>query len=328
MEEAIIIGAGPCGLSAAIELQKIGIKPLIIEKECIVNSIYLYPTYMQFFSTPELLEIGGYPFSSPNEKPTRQEALVYYRNAATRSNLRILSYHQVTDLVQNEDGTFKVLVQNRFGETSEKNARHVIVATGYFDEPNLLQVPGENLSKVSHYFRESHPYTGSKVAVIGGSNSAIDAALDLARANAEVMVIYRGDSLSSNIKPWVRPIFESMVNKERIKLLLQSKVTRITEKSIYILRDGREESLDNDFVLALTGFRPDRTLFKKMGATLNNETGGPGYNPETMETSIKGIYVAGVAASGSNANEVFIETGRLHGGLIARHIAAVKSIKS
>lgn len=322
MEEVVIIGAGPCGLSAALELQKIGIDPLIIEKECVVHSIYLYPTYMQFFSTPELLEIGGYPFTTPNDKPYRLEALNYYRNVAARSGVRIRSYHTVTDLARRQDGAFDLKVRNRFGAVSALTARHVVVATGYFSQPNMLGIPGEELSKVTHYFREAHPYTGTKVAIIGGSNSAIDAAMELLRAGAEVTVVYRGETYSPVIKPWVKPIFESMVNKGRIRMLFQSRVVRITETSVTVSREGREEEFDNDFVLALTGFRPDRSLLGGAGAVVSEPDGIPQYDPATMETTVPGLFVAGVIASGANANEVFIETGRLHGGLIAKRIAA------
>ncbi|MDF2964476.1 MAG: bacillithiol biosynthesis thiol disulfide oxidoreductase YpdA [Paenibacillus sp.] len=321
MEEVIIIGAGPCGLSAAIELKKMGIHPLIIEKQCVAYSIYLYPTYMQFFSTPELLEIGGIPFTTPNEKPSRLEALHYYRNAALRSNLRIQPYHTVNRVHKKEDSAFELSLTDRFGQASTVYSRNVVVATGYFDHPNLLGIPGEELPKVTHYYREAHPYSGTKVTVIGGNNSAIDAAMDLLRAGAEVTVVYRGDSYSPNIKPWVLPVFEGMVNKGRITMLFNSQVIRIEERTVTVLNGGKERDMDNDFVLALTGFRPDRTLLLAAGAQMNESSTAPIHNPETMETTVPGLYIAGVAASGSNANEVFIETGRLHGGMIARHIA-------
>ncbi|MBP1155637.1 MULTISPECIES: YpdA family putative bacillithiol disulfide reductase [unclassified Paenibacillus] len=323
MEDVIVIGAGPCGLSTALELQRIGLNPLVIEKECVVHSIYLYPTYMQFFSTPELLEIGGFPFSTPNDKPYRLEALNYYRSVAQRNELRIRSYETVTEISRQADSTFELTVQNRFGSSTSIQARRVVVATGYFDHPNILGIPGEDLPNVTHYFREAHPYTGTRVAVIGGSNSAIDAAMELLRAGASVTVIYRGEQYSSVIKPWVLPIFESMVSKGRIRMLFRSRVTHISESEITVVTDGQEQRLDIDFVLALTGFRPDRGLLTKAGAELNVEADGvPKHDPGTMETTVPGLYIAGVAASGSNANEVFIETGRLHGGRIAAHIAS------
>ncbi|MFT9847680.1 YpdA family putative bacillithiol disulfide reductase [Aneurinibacillus sp. REN35] len=321
MEEVVIIGAGPCGLSAALELQKIGIEPLIIEKESVVHSIYLYPTNLQFFSTPELLEIGGYPFSTPNEKPTRLEALTYYRNVANRSNLRIRPYHKVTAIHTQQDGSYALTVEDRFQNTSTVLTKYVVVATGYFDYPNMLGIPGEQLPKVTHYFREAHPYTGTKVAVIGGSNSAIDAAMELLRVGAEVTVVYRGETYSPIIKPWVRPIFESMVNKGRIQMLFRSCVTHISETTITVVKDGAEQQIDNDFVLALTGFHPDRSMLREVGVAFKDDNEIPVFNPDTMETSSPGIYIAGVIASGKNANEVFIETGRMHGCLIAKDIA-------
>jgi thioredoxin reductase (NADPH) len=326
LEKVIIVGAGPCGLSAAVELQKAGMEPLIIEKHCIVHSIYLYPTNLQFFSTPELLEIGGVPFTTPNEKPTRQEALHYYRQVAAHHKLRIRSYEEVTSIRKTEAGSgFEVISKDRYGSEQRYESRFVVVSTGYFDHPNLLGIPGEELPKVTHYYKEAHPYTGTKVAIIGGNNSAIDAAMDLQRVGAEVTVVYRGEGYSPNIKPWVRPVFESMVNKGRIRMLFGSRVVKIDERSVTIEHAGGELTVwENDFVLALTGFHPDRKLLEGAGVPVDEESFKPRFDPETMETNVKGLYVAGVIASGRNANEVFIETGRHHGVLIARHISGQK----
>lgn len=326
VEEAIIIGAGPCGLSAGIFLQEIGLEPLLIEKNVVVHSIYMYPTYMHFFSTPELLEIGGIPFTTPNEKPSRLEALHYYRNVAQAHKLRIRSYEAIESVTQ-KDGLFQVSGRNRYGDQVSYLAKRVIVATGYFDHPNRLGIPGEELPKVSHFYREAHPYTGSKVAIIGGNNSAVDAAMELLRVEAEVTIIYRGADYSPNIKPWVRPTFESLVNKGRIKMHFESQTISIDERSITIRKklpqEGiQEEVLENDFVLALTGFRPDRSFLSRMGIDSDETTGRPIFNPETMETNVPGLYLAGVIAAGNEANEIFIETGRFHGRLIASHIQA------
>lgn len=321
MEQVIIVGAGPCGLSAAIELQNVGIDPLVIEKRSVVHSIYLYPTYMQFFSTPELLEIGGFPFNTPNEKPSRAEALHYYRTVAMRRRIRIRSYEQVT-AVERQDGHFRLSTEDRAGRAGTHEARRVVIATGYFDHPNMIGIPGEQLSKVSHFFREAHPYTGTKVAIIGGNNSAVDAAMELVRVGAEVTVVYRGSAMSPNVKPWVRPLFDSLVNKGRIKMLFRSRVVRIEETHIVIQsEDGTERTAENDFVLALTGFRPDRTFLRAAGIRLEGEADKPYFSPDTMETNVKGLYLAGVIAAGAEANEIFIETGRHHGAFIARHIA-------
>lgn len=317
MKDVIIIGAGPCGLSAAIECQRQGLSSLIIEKNFIVHSIYLYPTNMQFFSTTPLLEIGGVPFTSPNDKPYRHEALVYYRRAAAQHSLDIAAYEEALSVLTQEDGSF--IVHTR--KEQNHRAGNVVISTGYFDQPNMIGIPGEELSKVTHYFGEAHPYSGMKVAVIGGSNSAVDAALELLRVGAKVDMVYRGSSISENIKPWVRPIFESMVQKGNITLHLESRVTEITPASVVVTAgSGETASLDNDFVLAMTGFRPSRTLLSSAGVRMDDSLDKPAFNPSTMESNIPGIYVAGVIASGRNANEVFIESGRGHGKLIADHI--------
>ncbi|MDF2651783.1 MAG: FAD-dependent disulfide oxidoreductase-like protein [Paenibacillus sp.] len=328
MEQVIVIGAGPCGLSAAIALQREGLSPLLIEKSCIVNAIYLYPTYLQFFSTPELLEIGGYPFTTPHEKPYRQEALVYYREVARREQLRIRSYEEVVSIERLETG-FTVHTEDQFGKKAAYNTRNVIVATGYFDHPNLLGIPGEELPKTTHYYKEAHPYAGAKVAVIGGNNSAVDAAMDLLRVGAEVTVVYRGKDFSANIKPWVRPLFESMVKKGRIHMWFDSQVERIDEHTITVRKATEHVTLDNDFVLALTGFRPDRGLLTSIGVQFHEENGAPLVQPDTMETNIPGLYVAGVVASSKyDANEIFIETGRMHGLAITKHIVSRTNLQS
>lgn len=328
MQDVIIIGAGPCGLSAAIECNRRGLSTHIIEKHHIVRSIYLYPTYMQFFSTAELLEIGDIPFATPNDKPFRHEALSYYRKVAAHYNLNITSYEEAVSIERHEDGLFTVHTKDRRGHELHRDARHVVIATGYFDHPNYIGIPGEDLPKVTHYFREAHPYTGTKVAIIGGSNSAIDAAMELVRVGAEVTIVYRGKTVSNNIKPWVRPVFENMVNKGSVTLHLDSRVTEIKEDSVIVTtNEGHESIVDNDFVLALTGFHPDRQLLASSGVQLGGDMEKPVFNPDTMESSVPGLYVAGVIASGSNANEVFIETGRIHGRLIAEHIKSSEALE-
>ncbi|OMF38476.1 hypothetical protein BK133_02020 [Paenibacillus sp. FSL H8-0548] len=318
MEEAIIIGAGPCGLAAAIELEAIGLRPLVIEKRNIVHSISQYPTYMHFFSTPEMLEIGGIPFTTANDKPSRLEALNYYRTAAQRHHIRVQAYEAITSITP-EDGSFLLQGEDRFGQKHSYKSRYVIISTGYFDHPNELGIPGEELEKVSHFFRESHPYVGMKVAIIGGSNSAIDAALELERVGAEVTVVYRGDDYSSSIKSWVKPSFQAKVTKGSIRMLFQSQVVAIENNDITVRGPAGDTRLANDFVLALTGFHPDRKFLTASGVTMEEE-GFPTFNPDTMETNISGIYLAGVVASRHEANEIFIESGRFHGHKIAEHI--------
>lgn len=330
MQDVIIIGAGPCGLSAAIECQRRGLHTLILEKNCLVHSIFSYPTHMQFFSTAEMLEIGDIPFVSPNEKPFRHEALAYYRRVTQHYGVHIAAYEEATRIERQPDGTFIVHSVTRSGEKWEYPTRYVVISTGYFDHPNILGIPGEDTDKVTHYFQEAHPYAGMKVAIIGGSNSAVDAAMELIRVDAEVTVVYRGKEMSESVKPWVKPVFESMVNKGKIKLLLESRVIEIHKREVIVESvDMRERTvLPNDFVLALTGFRPDRKLMLDAGVEMSGEMEKPVFNPETMETNIPGIYVAGVIASGRNANEVFIESGRDHGRLLAEHISDLLSDKA
>lgn len=330
MLDVIVIGAGPCGLSAAIECRRRGLEVLVLEKHCLVHSIYSYPTYMQFFSTAELLEIGDVPFASPNDKPFRHEALSYYRRVSEHYQLPISAYEEATTIDRQPDGSFIVHSLKRNGEQAEYAGRHVILSTGYFDHPNILGIPGEDTDKVSHYFQEAHPYTGMKVTIIGGSNSAVDAALELIRVDAKVTVVYRGDDLSANIKPWVRPLFESAVSKGKIALRLHARVIEIHPGHVVVESgiDGELTEHANDFVLALTGFRPDRKLLFSAGVEMAGDMEKPVFNPDTMETNVPGLYVAGVIASGRNANEVFIETGRGHGRLIAEHLTTAFPSKS
>lgn len=324
MEKAIIIGAGPCGLSTALHLQKIGIDPLILDKGSIVQSIYNYPTYMIFHSTPELLEIGDVPFTTPNEKPTRVEALQYYRLVAERHALRIRCYETVVKVNHEGNGNFQLETENAFGEHFTHSTRTLIFATGFFDRPNRLGIKGEHLPKVFAYYKEAHPFAGMNVAVIGGNNSAVDAALDLQRTGAKVTVICRGETLSSKVKAWTRPLFESMEAKGRIKVLYHSRVKEISERSIWVESfNGNSQRIDNDFVFSLIGYRPDRTLLNSIGVKIDETDGRPVFNPETMETNVPGLYLAGVVASGSGeGNSIFIENGRFHGKSISSHLAA------
>ncbi|TCT25599.1 thioredoxin reductase (NADPH) [Melghiribacillus thermohalophilus] len=318
-EDVIIVGAGPCGLSAAIELQKKGIKPLLIEKGNVAESIYRYPTHQTFFSSSDRLEIGGYPFITEKQKPVRNEALTYYRTVAQRSHLRIHSYEKVIGVEKIHD-YFVVSTQKRTGEDQTYQAKFVIIATGYYDHPNMLNVPGEELDKVSHYFKEAHPYFDKDVVVIGGKNSAVDATLELVKAGARVTVIYRGSKYSDSIKPWILPQFDSLVQKEIVQMEFNARVTKITDDHVHYVKGGEEKIIVNDFVFAMTGYHPDHSFLEKMGVDIDSETGRPFYNEETMETNVEGIYIAGVIAAGNNNNEIFIENGRFHGDLIASSI--------
>ncbi|MFJ7725528.1 YpdA family putative bacillithiol disulfide reductase [Neobacillus sp. NPDC097160] len=313
-ENIIIIGGGPCGLAAAISLQEMGKKPLIIEKGNVVNSIYHYPTHQTFFSTSEKLEIGGMPFVTDSYKPKRNQALVYYREVAKRKQLRINAFETV----------IKVIKQNQqFDVYTDKNtycANYLVIATGYYDHPNFMGVPGEELPKVFHYFKEAHPYYDKDVCVIGGKNSSVDAALELIKAGARVTVLYRGEEYSQSIKPWILPEFDSLVKNGTISMEFRANVKEITENQVVYVKDGEQKTIKNDFVFAMTGYHPDHQFLNKMGIGIDEETGRPLFNPETMETNVKGIYIAGVIAAGNNANEIFIENGRFHGGQIASSI--------
>ena len=314
-EQAIIIGAGPCGLAAAIALEQVNIKPLIIEKGNVVNAIHGYPTHQTFFSTSEKLEIGGIAFLTEQYKPNRNHALVYYREVVKRKNLRINAYDEVIN-VKKEADYFTIKTSK-----DEYRANYVIVATGYYDHPNYMNVPGEDLPKVSHYFKEAHPYFNHDVTVIGGKNSSVDAASELVKAGARVTVLYRGTEYSSSIKPWILPEFEALVRNDVIKMEFAAEVVEINEKTLVYTKHGDTCEIANDFVFAMTGYHPDHQFIKLMGVEMEAETGRPVFNPETMETNVEGIFIAGVIAAGNNANEIFIENGKFHGDQIAKAIA-------
>jgi thioredoxin reductase (NADPH) len=314
LEDIIIVGGGPCGLAAAIAFKEIGINPLIIEKGNIVNAIYHYPTHQTFFSTSEKLEIGDVPFITESYKPKRNQALVYYRDVVKRKELRVNSFEKVSKVVKEEKG-FQVVTSRQIYQT-----QFVVIATGYYDHPNYMNIPGENLPKVSHYFKEAHPYFNKEVCVIGGKNSSVDAALELVKAGARVTVLYRGKEYSSSIKPWILPEFEALVRNGTIIMEFNSHIIEITNDQVRYMKDGEEKTIYNDFVFAMTGYRPDHQFLKAMGIKIDEETGRPLINSDTMETNIEGMYIAGVIAAGNNANEIFIENGRYHGGFIAQSI--------
>ncbi|WP_430538248.1 YpdA family putative bacillithiol disulfide reductase [Cytobacillus oceanisediminis] len=318
--DAIIVGGGPCGLAAAIALQEAGRNPIVIEKGNIVNAIYHYPTHQTFFSTSEKLEIGGVPFITENYKPKRNQALTYYREVVKRKGIKINAFEKVLKVIKNQSEIFEV--QTEKGVYTSNN---VIIATGYYDHPNYMGVPGEDLPKVFHYFKEAHPYFDKDVTVIGGKNSSVDAAIELVKAGARVTVIYRGTEYSPSIKPWILPEFESLVRNGVIKMEFNAHVKEISENKLTYMADGQEFEIENDFVFAMTGYHPDHEFLRSMGIQINEETGRPQFNPETMETNVPGIFIAGVIAAGNNANEIFIENGRFHGGQIAKAIIEKES---
>lgn len=318
-EQIIIIGAGPCGLAAGLALQKKGYDPLIIEKENVAHSIYRYPAHQTFFSSSDNLEIGGYPFPSIERKPKRHEALVYYRTVADRSGLRINAYEKVLK-VQKEENGFLLETVTKTDEKKEYRAKYVIVATGYYDNPNMMGIEGEELPHVFHYFKEAHPYYKQNVVVIGGKNSAVDAALALEQAGANVTVIYRGDRFSEAVKPWILPDFHSLVRREIVTMHFNAEVTKITKTDVHFEKEGRAYQVPADFVFAMTGYHPDHTFLQKIGVEMDEETGRPTYDEETMESNVAGLFIAGVIAAGNNANEIFIENGRFHGDKIVQAI--------
>lgn len=315
-KDAIVVGGGPCGLSAAIELKQMGLDVLVIEKGNIVNSIYNYPTHQTFFSSSIKLSIGDIPFITAIDKPQRNDALVYYRKVAELKEIAIRSYEKVVDVQRKSEG-FHVVTEN-----GDYFARNVVIATGYYDNPNRLGVAGENLPNVFHYFKEAHPFFGKKVVVIGGKNSSVDAALELERAGASVTVVYRGSEYSPSIKPWILPGFDSLVRAGEIDMHFNARVVEITASSVTIEQQGKTFVVENDYVFAMIGYHPDYTFLRNIGITIDQESGRPTFNEETMETNVEGLFIAGVIAAGNNANEIFIENGKFHGGMIARAIEA------
>jgi thioredoxin reductase (NADPH) len=318
--DALVVGAGPTGLACGIELQKRGVRAVLVEKGCVVNSIYHYPTNMTFFTTPELLEIGNLPMTSLNEKPNRTEALKYYRRAADYYKLDIRQYEKV-ERIAGEDNAFQVFTTDRLGCGRIYDVGKVVLATGYYDVPNMLNIPGEDLPKVLHYYKEAHPYYDCDVAVIGAKNSAAIAALELWWTGARVTLIHRGSGISDRVKYWIRPNIENRIKNGEIRGYFHSSVVEILPDAIRIATPEGVVSLRNDFVFALIGYQPDLEFLNATGITLEPETQRPRTNPETLESERSGIYLAGVIVAGMHTNEIFIENGRFHGQAIAESIA-------
>lgn len=323
-ENIIIVGGGPCGMSCAINLQEHGINPLIIEKENVVNTIYNFPTHQTFFSSSEKLEIGEVAFITEKQKPVRNQALSYYREVARRKNLRINSFEKVYSIKSSGQSNFTLETKNKNGEKQTYSAENVIIATGYHDQPNMMNVPGEDLPKVMHYFKEAHPFYNKNVVVIGGKNSAVDTTLELHKAGANITVLYRGEQYSKSVKPWILPEFDSLVRKEIVHMEFNAHIKEITDDKVIYTAGNETKEVDNDYVFAMTGYKPDFQLLKLTGVHVDENSGRPFFNQETMETNVPGVYVAGVVAAGYNNNEIFIENGRFHGGKIAEAITSKK----
>ncbi len=324
--DLLVIGAGPTGMACAIEAQRAGLTAVLVDKGCLCNSLFNYPANMTFFTTPELLEIGDMPFSSPNQKPNRNEALEYYRKVAEHYSLDIRQYQNV-ERVEGADGDFTVHTTDRFGRMLQHRARKLVVATGYYDLPNYLEIPGEDLSKVKHYYHEPHPFYGLDVLVIGGKNSAAIAALDLWRHGAKVTLVHRGAEMHRHVKYWILPDINNRVKNGEIKAYFSSAVTSIAEDDVTLSTPEGTVTLPNQFVFALTGYHPDFTFIEGLGVTLDEANDRcPVCDPVTLESNVPGIYLAGVIVAGERTNEIFIENGRFHGKQIADDLRAKLSV--
>jgi thioredoxin reductase (NADPH) len=311
--DVLIVGAGPTGLACAIEAVTRNVKVLVMEKGVLVNSIYNYPSTMTFFTSRERLEIGDLPLPSLNTKPHRAEALEYYRRVADFYRLPMHFQERVLGIT-GRDGDFHVATENSEGQRREYTTQKAIIATGYYDLPNLLGIPGEDLPKVSHYYTDPHPYYRRRVAVIGGGNSAAVASLDLWRHGADVTLIHREPALSPHIKYWVRPDIENRIEEGSIRALTECEVKEIGMGAISVQRkNGEVLCLENDFVFALTGYHPDFDFLRRIGVEIDPTTHRPRCDPDTLESNVAGIYLAGVIIAGRDTNEIFIENGRLHG---------------
>ncbi len=313
--DILVVGAGPSGLSCAIEAKKAGLSAIVVEKGSLVDYIRRFPTNMVWFSTPELLEIGNIPFVISTVRPTRVDTLNYYQKVVRHYQLDI-RYHDPVEKIERDSGI--LLTTTRAG--SSYRSRFAVIATGYFDRPNRIGVAGESLPNVLHYYHEPFEYYGSRVAVIGGRNSAVEAALDLYRHGAQVTLIHRGDKLSEGVKYWVLPDIENRIKAGEIKAYYRSTVGEIRESSIVLQTPQGILELPNDYTFVLVGFNPDAELLRRCGVAIDNETLAPSFNPQSFETNVPGLYVAGSVVAGKNTNKIFIENGRLHGASIIASI--------
>ncbi|MCI0432613.1 MAG: YpdA family putative bacillithiol disulfide reductase [Gemmatimonadetes bacterium] len=314
LHELAVVGAGPCGLGVGIAARRAGLSCVLIDKECVAGSIGRYPTWLTFFSTAERLEIGGVPFTIAGEKPTRREALRYYQRLAREFRLDVRQYHEVT-AIQGSQGDFRIDMSTRGGGPRELRARNVVIATGYFDRPNRLGAPGDELAKVSYGYREAYPCFQQDCIVVGGGNSAVDAALELHRWNARVTLVHFEAGLDAGVKPWVLPDITARLRAGEIAARFRTRVAEIRDDAVVLRNEdtGALDTLANDWVLAMTGYTPDPVLLRQLRVRFDERTGIPEHDPETMLTSSPGVFIAGVIAAGNNANKVFIENGRDHG---------------
>ena len=317
--DVVVVGAGPCGIAAGAAAQQAGLSTVLFDRGCVTQSILGYPYYMTFFSTAEKLEIAGVPFTIPDSKPNRREALSYYRRVVRAHGLDVHQYEEVT-AIEGIGGNFAVRTRPMSGAARVTRCRAVIVATGGFHEPNLLGVAGEELPKVLHYYREPYPFYDQDVVVVGGSNSAVEAALELFRNGGRVTLVHFLDTIDAGVKSWVVPDITNRLKKGEIPVYWRHRVAEVRPKSVVLREEGsgRATEVKNDWVLALIGWHADPALLESMGVLVDGESGVPSHDPATMETNVPGVFVAGVLAAGNDANKIFIENGKEHGGLIAR----------
>jgi thioredoxin reductase (NADPH) len=319
--DLLVVGAGPTGLACAIEAKKAGFRAVSVDKGCVCNSLYHYPSHMTFFTTSELLEIGDIPFPSPHAKPSRNEALEYYRQVAAHYRLDVRQYLRVASIAGNA-GAFVVHTVDRFDRQGTLRARTLAIATGYYDLANRLRVPGEELGKVHHYYDDPHPYFGLDVVVVGGKNSAAISALELWRHGARVTLVHRGPEIHRHVKYWIKPDIENRIKNEEIKAYFDSHLAEITPDGVRLQTPNGEVSLHNDFVFAMTGYHPDFAFLESIGVKFAGPDRLPICDPKTLESNVPGIYLAGVIVAGSRTNEIFIENGRFHGRQIAQALEA------
>jgi thioredoxin reductase (NADPH) len=319
--DVLIIGAGPAGLAAAIAATKAGLTYQVIEKGALVNSLLHYPTEMVFFTTPELMEIGGLPFTSPNDKPSRMEALRYYRRATDTYKLDI-AFDETVDAIRRDGGVFVVEAEDKWKKRRTARARTIVLATGAYDFANTIGVPGEDMPHVSHYFTAPHAFYRKRVVIVGGKNSAAEAALDLFRAGAAVTIVHRRSALGDSIKYWVKPDIENRIKEGSIAARFDTHLVEITPTHVIVDQNGVRDEIPADGVFLLTGYISDNRLLRAAGVEIDPETCGPSHDPETYETNVKGIYVIGAMVAGKASGRIFIENGRFHGQVAIDQIGA------
>ena len=325
-KDLVVVGAGPCGIAVGAAAAANGLDATLYDKGCVTNSLVDYPYYMTFFSTAEKLEIADVPFTIAEMKPTRREALVYYRRVVRHYDLDVRQYQEVTS-IEGARGDFTVSIRTRAGQESSVCARAVVVAIGGFHEPNYLGVPGEDLPKVKHYYQEPYPFYDQDVLVVGAGNSSVESALETYRTGARVTMVHFLDEIDRGVKPWVVPDIQNRLANGEIAVYWEHRIAEVRPTSVVLREEGSDETVEipNDWVLAMTGWRPNRGFLAELGVSIDEETGIPTHDPETMETDVPGIYIAGVLAAGYDANKIFIENGKLHGPKIVHAVARAGS---